>query len=68
MATRSKKASKSKETAKKATRVSKRAKPKKPQPSMPRYTCQKCGVMITVTKEGIGIHRLMCCGEPMKRA
>ena len=38
-----------------------RAKPK------PKYMCVLCGVEVEMTKEGLGISRLMCCGHPMRR-
>ena len=42
-----------------------RAKPAKP--SGPQYSCILCGVEVAVTKSGLGISRLMCCGQPMER-
>ena len=46
-----------KKTAKKAT---KKAPPKKT------YVCIPCGTEVAVTREGMGITRLMCCGEVMQ--
>ena len=41
------------------------AKPKgKPRP---RYTCVLCGVEVAISKEGLGISRLLCCGHPMRK-
>ncbi len=31
------------------------------------YYCVPCGTEITVSKEGMGVTRLMCCGQVMKR-
>jgi hypothetical protein len=33
----------------------------------PKYTCVLCGVEVAVSKEGLGISRLMCCGHPMRK-
>ncbi|MGQ9604008.1 MAG: hypothetical protein ACUVUU_07315 [bacterium] len=33
----------------------------------PKYECSACGVMVTITEEGLGVARLMCCGQPMKK-
>jgi len=30
------------------------------------YVCVPCGTEVTVTKKGMGVTRLMCCGEVMK--
>ena len=30
------------------------------------YVCVPCGTEVTVTKKGMGITRIMCCGEVMK--
>jgi hypothetical protein len=30
------------------------------------YVCVPCGMEITVSRQGIGATRLMCCGELMK--
>ncbi len=30
------------------------------------YVCVPCGTEITVTREGMGVTRLMCCGRVMK--
>jgi hypothetical protein len=46
-----------KKTVKKATR---KAPPKKT------YVCVPCGTEVVVSKEGMGITRLMCCGEVMQ--
>lgn len=48
-------------TVKKTT--TKRAAARKPKKV---YVCVPCGTEITVTKEGMGVTRLMCCGEVMK--
>ncbi len=53
--------------AKKASTGKSKPKAKKISLSKPRYQCAACGVMITITEEGLGVHRLMCCGQPMKR-
>jgi len=36
-------------------------------PAGPRYSCILCGVEVDMTKSGLGISRLMCCGQPMER-
>jgi hypothetical protein len=66
-----KKAAKKKVTKKKAAKkkvakkkVSK-AKPKSKR--KPRYTCVLCGVEVAISKEGLGISRLLCCGHPMRK-
>lgn len=41
------------------------AKPKRP--AGPEYSCILCGVEVAMTKAGLGISRLMCCGQPMSR-
>jgi len=30
------------------------------------YVCVPCGTEVTVTRSGMGVTRLMCCGEVMK--
>jgi transcription elongation factor Elf1 len=30
------------------------------------FVCVPCGTEVTLTKEGMGVTRLMCCGEAMK--
>jgi hypothetical protein len=30
------------------------------------YVCIPCGTEVTVTKHGMGVTRLMCCGRVMK--
>ena len=47
-------------TAKKTTKKAATRKPKKT------YVCVPCGMEVTVSKRGLGITRLMCCGEVMK--
>jgi hypothetical protein len=66
-----KKAAKKKTTKKKPARKKPpkrsavKAKPKsRPKP---KYTCVLCGVEVAVSKEGLGISRLMCCGHPMRK-
>jgi hypothetical protein len=49
-----------KKAAKKPARKTKATKPKKA------YVCVPCGMEVTVSREGIGASRLMCCGEVMK--
>jgi hypothetical protein len=49
--TTKKKTTKKKTTAKKAKKV---------------YVCVPCGTEVTLTREGMGVTRLMCCGEVMK--
>ena len=44
-----------KKTTKKATKKAKKT-----------YVCVPCGMEVTVSKEGMGVTRLMCCGEVMK--
>lgn len=51
--------------ARKVTRKVTVAKPKKP--AGPEYSCILCGVEVAVSKSGLGISRLMCCGQPMSR-
>lgn len=31
------------------------------------YYCVPCGTEITISKEGMGVTRLMCCGQVMKQ-
>jgi hypothetical protein len=50
-----------KKVTKKKTVAKARAKPK------PKYSCVLCGVEVAVSKEGLGISRLMCCGHPMRK-
>jgi hypothetical protein len=49
-----------KKAAKKPARKTATKKPKKT------YVCVPCGMEVTVSREGIGTSRLMCCGEVMK--
>jgi hypothetical protein len=49
-----------KKAAKKPAKKKKATKPKKT------YVCVPCGMEVTVSKEGIGASRLVCCGELMK--
>jgi DNA-directed RNA polymerase subunit RPC12/RpoP len=50
-----------KKTAKKTTKkATKKTAPKKT------YVCIPCGTEVTLTKEGMGVTRLMCCGEVMQ--
>jgi transcription elongation factor Elf1 len=30
------------------------------------FVCVPCGTEVTVTKEGMGVTRLLCCGEVMR--
>ena len=49
-------------------RVARRVTTAKPvKPAGPQYACVLCGVEVAVTKAGLGISRLMCCGQPMTR-
>jgi len=52
-----------KKTTKKKTTTKKKVagKPKKI------YYCVPCGTEVTISKEGMGVTRLMCCGTVMKR-
>jgi hypothetical protein len=53
-----------KKTAKKAVkRTTKKAAPKKAKKT---YVCVPCGTEVTLSREGMGVTRLMCCGEVMK--
>ena len=36
-------------------------------PAGPHDSCILCGVEVDVSKAGLGISRLMCCGQPMER-
>jgi hypothetical protein len=54
-------------TAKKPTRGQAAAKAKPRSKPKPKYTCVLCGVEVTVSKEGLGISKLMCCGHPMRK-
>ena len=47
-------------TTKKTTKKTTARKPKKT------YVCVPCGMEVTVSREGMGVTRLMCCGEIMK--
>jgi desulfoferrodoxin-like iron-binding protein len=61
---KAKKAAK-KRPAGKAVRKVTAAKPRRP--AGPEYSCILCGVEVAVTKSGLGISRLLCCGQPMSR-
>jgi hypothetical protein len=50
-----------KKTAKKKT--AKKAPAKKAKKT---YVCVPCGMEVVVSKKGMGVARLMCCGEVMK--
>lgn len=43
-----------------AKKTAKKAPPKKT------YVCVPCGAEVIVSKEGMGMTRLMCCGEVMQ--
>jgi desulfoferrodoxin-like iron-binding protein len=47
--------------------VKRAAAPRRAKPEGPQYSCVLCGVEVAVTKAGLGISRLMCCGQPMTR-
>jgi hypothetical protein len=32
------------------------------------YVCRKCGNVAMVTRGGVGIMELVCCGDPMEKA
>jgi hypothetical protein len=49
-----------KKAAKKPAKKKATKKPKKT------YVCVPCGMEVTVSREGMGASRLMCCGEVMK--
>jgi len=49
-----------KKVAKKTTKKSAAKKTKKT------YVCVPCGAEITVSREGMGVTHLMCCGQVMK--
>jgi desulfoferrodoxin-like iron-binding protein len=55
--------------ARKPTRkvAKKRPAPRAKKPAGPQFSCILCGVEVAVTKAGLGISRLMCCGQPMSR-
>ena len=31
------------------------------------YACRKCGNVVMVTRGGVGVMELVCCGSPMER-
>ena len=31
------------------------------------YACRKCGNLVMVTRGGVGVMQLKCCGNPMER-
>lgn len=31
------------------------------------YACRQCGNLVMVTRGGVGIMKLTCCGQPMDR-
>lgn len=31
------------------------------------YACRECGNLVMVTKGGVGVMRLTCCGRPMDK-
>jgi len=72
-AKKAKKKTKPKKKTKKAARkpmkskVARRPAAKPMKPSGPQYSCILCGVEVAVSKAGLGISRLMCCGQPMTR-
>ena len=41
-------------------------KPAKKTPPKKTYVCLPCGTEVIVSKEGMGVTRLMCCGEVMQ--
>jgi transcription elongation factor Elf1 len=51
---------KKKATKKAVKKTTKKAPPKKT------FVCVPCGTEVVVSKEGMGITRLMCCGEVMQ--
>lgn len=67
-----KKAASRKKTGKTARNPMKKKAGKRPtarakKPAGPQYSCILCGVEVAVTRAGLGISRLMCCGQPMSR-
>jgi hypothetical protein len=58
---------KKKVTARKKAVKKKVSKAKPKARKRPRYTCVLCGVEVAVSKEGLGISRLLCCGHPMRK-
>lgn len=66
----SKKARPKKKAAKAARKPTKKkvARKRTPaKPAGPQFACILCGVEVAVTRSGLGISRLMCCGQPMSR-
>ena len=41
-------------------------KPAKKAPPKKTYVCLPCGTEVIVSREGMGVTRLMCCGEVMQ--
>jgi hypothetical protein len=67
---KTKKAKKARKAVKRpaARKVARRVTAAKPmRPVGPHYSCILCGVEVAITKSGLGISRLMCCGQPMTR-
>jgi len=31
------------------------------------YVCRQCGNLVMVTRGGVGVMQLVCCGEPMEK-
>ncbi len=54
---------KKKTTKKTAMKTKKKAPARKAKKT---YVCVPCGTEVTVTKHGMGVTRLMCCGQLMK--
>jgi hypothetical protein len=65
--TAKKKTAKKKATKKRTVKRKPVARAKSTSKPKPKFTCVLCGVEVGVTKEGLGISRLMCCGHPMRR-
>jgi transcription elongation factor Elf1 len=50
---------------KKAVKKTAKRKTKKA-PAKKTYVCVPCGAEVVVTKQGLGMNRLVCCGEVMQ--
>jgi hypothetical protein len=51
---------------KKATKKTAKKKTTKKPAAKKTYVCVPCGTEVVVSKRGMGVTRLMCCGEVMK--
>ncbi|UCB51540.1 MAG: hypothetical protein JSV10_05940 [Candidatus Zixiibacteriota bacterium] len=53
-------------TVKKAAKKTTKKKTAKKAPAKKTYVCVPCGMEVSVSKRGMGVTRLICCGQVMK--